>query len=160
MDDIIEHHGVKGQRWGVRRKAKKDAKRFADAKMYYGKGAGTRRKLLNAELNKKKKDIPGYEQAFNDQLKNVNYAKSAKKATKERKVRDTAHKTRMAAKQFTGITGSLAVGAASLYYSRNKQQVDSIISNAASKVVSGVTNQRNKAVVSQLFKNANKTYGR
>lgn len=160
MDDIIEHHGVKGQKWGVRRKAKKDAKRFADAKMYYGKGAGTRRKLLKAELDAKKKNLPGYEQEFNNQLKNVNYSKSAKKATKERHVRDTAHKTRMAAKQFTGITGSLAVGAASLYYSRNKQQVDSAISNAASKAISAVKSRQARNTVSKLFKNAAKTYGR
>lgn len=66
---ILEHHGIKGQKWGVRKsihnastnhKAKKDAKRYADAKMYYGKGAGTRRKLLKAEIDKKRSTIEGY----------------------------------------------------------------------------------------------------
>lgn len=64
MQKQLYHHGIKGQRWGVRRfqnengtytdegkrrykvslgtshKAKKDAKEYARAKMFYGEGAG------------------------------------------------------------------------------------------------------------------------
>lgn len=35
----LYHHGVKGMKWGVRkqrRQAKKDAKEYARAKMFYG----------------------------------------------------------------------------------------------------------------------------
>ena len=66
--EYLAHYGVKGMKWGTRKgvstanrstvkMAKKDAKRFAEAKMFYGETAGTKRKLLNAELNRKKKKI-------------------------------------------------------------------------------------------------------
>ena len=68
MNDELKHVGVLGMRWGHRsggsddgisksthRLAKRDAERFMDAKMFYGKTAGTKRKLLNAELDRKKK---------------------------------------------------------------------------------------------------------
>ncbi len=59
-DIYLEHYGVRGMRWGVSndrrggvsrktdKVARKDAQEFARAKMYYGTGAGTRRKLIRA----------------------------------------------------------------------------------------------------------------
>ena len=44
----LMHYGVKGMKWGVRRRARHDAKEFTQAKMYYGDGAGNRRKLIKA----------------------------------------------------------------------------------------------------------------
>ncbi len=58
----LQHYGVKGMKWGVRRnrpegvsrrtnrEAKKDAKEYTKAKMYYGEGAGTRRVHIHSEL--------------------------------------------------------------------------------------------------------------
>lgn len=58
FNDELAHYGVKGMRWGVRhtrpegvsrstnRAAKKDAKEFTRAKMYYGEGAGNRRQRM------------------------------------------------------------------------------------------------------------------
>lgn len=71
INDFLEHHGIKGQRWGVRRnnlhgvsnstnkEARKDATEFARAKMFFGQGAGTRRKLIKNSVEAKKKRIPG-----------------------------------------------------------------------------------------------------
>ena len=145
----LYHHGILGQKWGVRRyqpypsgysgdgkftgesgpsekqikritkMAKKDAKRYADAKMYYGEGAGTRRKLLKAELDKKKQD-PIYKEAFDRAAENADYAKSAQKAKVERKTRDTASTVKKTA------VPVVTVGA-SLYYATHKQEIDSFV---------------------------------
>lgn len=48
----------------------RDALRFMEAKLDYGKGSGTRRKLIKAELENKFKD-DAYKAAFNDALLNV-----------------------------------------------------------------------------------------
>ena len=139
-NEYLQHYGVLGMKWGRRKGgissrntrstaklASKDAKRFAEAKMFYGKTAGTKRKLLKAELDKKKKDLPGYEDAFNKALENVDYAKAAKKAVRTRTKKDVAYRTRVTTKQILGVTGPLTVAAASYAYQRNKPQVDAFV---------------------------------
>ena len=125
-------------KWGQRnerhtaRLASHDARRYADAKMFYGKTAGTRRKLLKAELDRKKARVPGYEDAFNKALETVDYARSAKKAVLERKTKDAAYRTRVTIKQILGVTGTLTAAAASVIYMKNKPAVDSFIADKAS----------------------------
>ena len=149
--EYLCHSGIPGMRWGHRntqlrnerhtqRLAAKDAKRYADAKMFYGETAGTRRKLLNAELNKKKSKVPGYEEAFNKALENVDYAKSAKKAVVERKTKDAAYRTRVTVKQILGVTGTLTAAAASVLYARNKPSVDNFIANKATMAFNAIKN--------------------
>ena len=52
----LMHYGVKGMKWGVRRRARRDAKEYTQAKMYYGEGAGNRRKLIKATVKARSKD--------------------------------------------------------------------------------------------------------
>ncbi len=71
--------------------AQKDAERFAAAEMFYGEGAGTRRKLLDAELQSKH-NMPGYYEAFIEAYADLDLNKFAKGAIKERQNIDRAAK--------------------------------------------------------------------
>ena len=140
------HYGVKGMKWGVRRKARKDAKEFARAKMFYGEGAGTRRKLIKATVNERSKD-PDYKKEFDKALAKQDMSKHAAKAKTERKIKDTknaAAKTgRGIANIVTGhperVGASMAVAAAA-YGVAHKTGVDRIIAQNAKRTVSSLYN--------------------
>lgn len=72
--------------------AQTDAERWAAAEMFYGEGAGNRRKLLNAELESKFESTPGFFEAFNAAYENLDMNKFAERAIKERKAIDRAAK--------------------------------------------------------------------
>lgn len=95
--DILEHYGVKGMKWGFRKSdgpsgvphktnkmARSDAEEFTKAKLYYGEGAGTRRKLIKAKVDERSKD-PLYKKAFDYHVEKTDMAKRAKQAQKKRK---------------------------------------------------------------------------
>lgn len=65
--------------------AKADAFNWARAEMFFGAGAGTRRKLLEAEIAHKVETISGYHEAFNKWYQQQNFADHAIAAAKERK---------------------------------------------------------------------------
>lgn len=100
VDDFLMHFGVKGMRWGIRkssvegvtrktdRDAQKDANEFAKAKMFYGDGAGTRRKLIKAKVEQKSKVNPGYKKAFDYHSGNQDLAKRADQARGTRRRKD------------------------------------------------------------------------
>lgn len=123
MNNELElyHFGIKGMHWGIRRfqnedgtlteagkkrykEAKKDADEFARAKMFYGEGAGTRRKLIKAKVEEKSKDA-GYKEAFDYAMTQQDMNKHADAAKRERKAKDVKNNVQ---KTGRGIVNILA----------------------------------------------------
>lgn len=123
-DEFLEHYGKKGMQWGVRKanregvsrktdkEARKDATEFARAKMFYGKGAGTRRKLIRESVEAKRKRDPDYSRAFDRNLDNQNMSDHASGARSERTRTDRRQTARRSAgsvaRRFTGEMGTTA----------------------------------------------------
>lgn len=72
----------------TQREARRDAREYARAQMYYGEGAGTRRKLITATVDAKAHRDPAYERAFHDELSRQDMAEHASKARRERQRTD------------------------------------------------------------------------
>lgn len=100
VDEFLAHYGVPGMKWGRRngsstprkteKEASRDAKESAKAKMYYGEGAGVRRRLINNTVKSKSKD-PVYKEAFERNLAGQDMAKAASQARTKRKRTDTVN---------------------------------------------------------------------
>lgn len=128
-EDFIAHFGVKGMRWGIRhptdgvpratdRMARKDAEEHARAKLYFGDGAGTRRKLSKATVNARKAADPAYAKAFDAHLANQDLSLHATKAVSERKSTDRKVRNKQragyAARRITGERGTQAAISAAI----------------------------------------------
>lgn len=72
----------------TQREARRDAKEFARAQMYYGEGAGTRRKLITATVESKADKNPEYARVFRSELSRQDMAEHATKARHERERTD------------------------------------------------------------------------
>lgn len=176
----LYHHGIKGQRWGVRRfqnengtytdegkqrykvsfgtrhKAKKDAKEFARAKMFYGEGAGNRRKLIKATVNERSKDA-GYKQEFDKYLAKQDMADHAAKARRERHVKDAKNSTAKTARGLIHLsTGSFAKASATavaIYTVAHFTGVDRIVANAAKTKFNDLRNYATSPSTASKVKN-------
>lgn len=81
------------------KEAEKDAKEFARAKMYYGEGAGNRRKLIKNQVEAKKKKDPFYAEEFERHLANQDMNEHAIEARRERGRNDNAKANKRAMKE-------------------------------------------------------------
>lgn len=100
----------------IRAQARKDAKRYSEAQLNYGQGAGTQRKLIDAELKEKLKDDI-YRATFEAALASINKADVAAKIRKKKGVQravEGAKKTARAARR------------AENFYYRNRYWIDNI----------------------------------
>jgi hypothetical protein len=129
-DLYLAHYGAKGMQWGVRSKrpdgvsrktnkdAKKDAEEFARAKMYYGKGAGNRRKLIKNTVEAKSSKSESYKKAFDKHTSDQDLAKHSSGAKKERSKTDRKEKNSQRrgaiARTFTGERGTQAAYVATI----------------------------------------------
>lgn len=125
LGDFLAHYGTKGMKWGQRktdhpgasrrtnREASKDATEFARAKMFYGEGAGTRRKLIKNSVEAKGKRDPSYKAAFDHHLDRQDMSTHAERARSERKRKDTAGSISRNVKAVNrAVNGPFASGAA------------------------------------------------
>lgn len=106
---------------GIKKEATRDAAEFARAQMFYGEGAGTRRKLIQATVDAKINRDPAYGRAFRAALAAQDMAEHASKARRERRRIDT---TTTVNKNLRGIltgknqsvnTSILVIGAVAYY---------------------------------------------
>jgi hypothetical protein len=85
----------------VQREARNDAREYARAQMYYGEGAGNRRKLIFTAVEDKARRDPAYARVFHTELARQDMAEHAQMARKERERADRHEAMRRNAKAFT-----------------------------------------------------------
>jgi hypothetical protein len=161
-EDLL-HSGVKGMHWGVRkdrpggvsrsvdRSAKKDAKEFARAKMFYGEGAGNRRKLIKGTVEGKSKNTPGYKEAFDHHLGKQDMSKHASKAQGERKRKNVVNSTAKTARgvrhvlngnsQYASLAAAMLVGG--VMYA-HKTGIDKVVAGHVSQTYSKVKQEHSR----------------
>lgn len=165
-EEALAHYGVKGMQWGVRknnyegasrstnREASKDAAEFARAKMFYGEGAGTRRKLIKAKVEAKAKKDPSYKKAFDHHLDQQDLGSHASKARSERRRKDvtstTVKTTKGVYRSLTGGFGSVSMASAVLasgYMLAKQSGLDQVLKNTAQTKLRDMndSNRRRKA---------------
>ena len=136
MSDELYHFGVKGMKWGVRREARRDAKESARAKMYYGEGAGVRRRNINAIVKQKSKD-PTYKAEYEKAYAKQDLSKARRSAQRQRTVTDKTKGFRQGAgrvgraitREATAAVGFAATAAIG-YAIKNPKETRAFIQNA------------------------------
>lgn len=114
----------------IYKEATKDAKKYAEAKMSYGEGAGIKRRHVNAEIEKKMEN-ESYKRAFEKALDDINYEKIVKDIKAKNEAKAFSKGVRKGIKKTLAVCGS-AVGAFSLYLN-NKKEVDEFVNSIAER---------------------------
>lgn len=130
----------------LQKDAAKDAKEWAQAKAYYGEGAGNRRKILKNKLSQKMKDAD-YKAEFERLLSQQDMSKVQRSANRERKVQDvknTVGKTARGVKNLMLGVGSATLTAVALYNVAKLTGADKVIGRygkqALSSIIGGARN--------------------
>lgn len=162
VDQHLAHYGVKGMKWGQRksdlpgvsgrtnREARKDAEEFTRAKLFYGEGAGTRRKLIKNTVEAKARKDPNYKKAFDHHVSNTDLGKRASQARSERRRKDTSNSVRKTVRgvshimngnsQYASAAAAMAVGG---YMYARKTGIDKAVMNAGKQFVSNINPNNN-----------------
>lgn len=74
----------------AKKQARQDAIEYARAEMYFGEGAGTRRKLIGNTVTYRAENNEEYDRAFRQAMAEQDWADHSKKAKAERRRRDGA----------------------------------------------------------------------
>lgn len=169
VDNFLAHYGIPGMKWGKRkaaipgvsaktsREARKDADEFAKAKMFYGEGAGTRRKLIKAKVESKSAKDPSYKKAFDHHMGNQDLGKRASQARGERKRKDTVAttaKTARGVKNLVMKTGApVTLGALAVYGAYQNPAIRNAVVKGSKTAYSAVKNSGAVTIGADFVKN-------
>lgn len=169
MENELYHYGVKGMKWGVRRaerktrkQARKDAQETARSKMYYGEGAGVRRRNINSVVRQRSKD-PTYKKAFDEEYSKQDMGKARRDAERQRKTTDRVEpvktgigrgvkKAVRAGTKAVTFAATTAAGVATSYYISHPDEAKLMVNNIAQKASNAINKARNVARGAQFLR--------
>jgi hypothetical protein len=138
--------------------ASKDAKEHIQAKMYYGEGAGVRRRQIKAVVTERSKDA-SYKKAFDAHVSGQDLAKASSQAHSKRKRTDVVQGTKKTARginhiingnpQYASAAAALIVGGA-LY--AHKLGVDKIVMDKGKTMYSDMKSRASGDIFDQIRK--------
>jgi hypothetical protein len=148
----------------AQKEARRDAEEFARAQMFYGEGAGTRRKLIQATVDSKIARDPAYGRAFRHELERQDMAEHAQKARKERRRTDASSSVSRNVRAIArgdnkGVNASLLVLGTVVYYA-HQTGLDVKIIDASKKRYDKFKQKRaNKKVARNVVHNITNLHG-